>query len=174
MKSLTGAHDAQEIVEGWLDQLGFKHDSVEEEMDGYSWVLSIVNPVDEHFQVGWMDEWGALQIQAALEIGELQQKAFLLMSASDKLMFLDDVSARLANLALEDLIFPAEGEEAERAPEEITPANTPPGQIYMAATVLVDKPLYRSDFFAHYLRVRGALRSVSSMFKSMAMLRRWK
>ena len=167
MESFTDGHDSQEIVERWLDRLGFQHHRVESEMEDYPWILGFTNQAGERFQVGWMSKWDALQIQAVLGVEEVQQQAFLLMSAADRLVFLSDVSARVTSMALEDVIIPAETEG------DPTPMDSAPAQVIMAATILVDKPLYCSDFFSHHQRVQGALRSVSYMFGNMALLRKW-
>ena len=168
-EQLTGVNGSEAIVIQWLDRLGFKHTPLE--IEGYPWVLQVTDPVDDVFLVGWQDEWGALQVQANLELDEAHQQAYLLMSAADKATFLSSIGADLGRMALDHAIIPKATDEDEPAP---TPMNSPPASVIIIDTLLVDRSRYCSDFFSLYLRVRGALRLVRHMFGNMALLRQWR
>lgn len=167
-EQLTGAEGSERIVTQWLDRLQLEHVPIKEGVDGYSWVLLVTDSSDDRFLVGWRQEWGALQTQTELGLEKPHQDAYLMLSATDKLVFLSSLGASLSKMALEHSVVPRVSEG-----EEIEPMNTPPEKIIIFDTLLVDRPRYCSDFLSRYLRVRGARSVAGHMVNRMAMLRRW-
>ena len=169
MESLTGAEGSQETVTQWLDRLDIQHQVAESKSEGYSWVLRATNSDGEVFFIGWMNEWGGLQVQATVSTEELHRQMFLMMSATDKVAFLADLSILIGTQRLDYSIVPhTEGDQ-----EEVTVQDSAPASVWMSGTMLVDRPMYCSDFLSHFLRVQSALRSVVHTFSKMALLRRW-
>ena len=166
---LTGVEDSEAIVAQWLDRLGFEHSRLDSE--GYSWVLRFEDSDGDVFLIGWLDDWGgALRVQANLGVDNTHGQAFLMMSTSDRLVFLSSMGATLSGMELDHTIAPRVEEGDDATP---TPMNSPPASITISDTLLVDRSRYCSDFFSRYLRTRGALYSVRHMLTSMALLRRW-
>ena len=168
MEPLVGVEGSQEIVTQWLDRLDFQCETVEKS-EGFSWVLRAVNADEEVFFIGWLDGWEGVRIQASVQPSEVHRKMFLMMSATDKVAFLADLSILFSAQRLEYAIHPhTEGDE-----EEVSPTDAAPGNAWMAGTMLVDRPMYCSDFLSVFLRVQAAVRLTIHTFSKMALHRRW-
>ena len=167
-EQLIGPENAQAIVIQWLDHLGFDHDHLDETPDGYSWTQRFTDANGIVYFVGWYTKWNSLQIQVDLAVNEISQAAFLMMSANDRVAFLSSIVVATSNMAVECSIVP------KHADNEDPDIDTPPQSITAITSILVDRPRYCSDFYAHFLRIQGSFKSMQSMITNMTLSRQWK
>lgn len=173
--------DKQAVVQAWLDRFEVSHRLAEEPHDDesehpYSWALEAKTADEDVFLVAWLPSMGALQVQYPFGVHQGIRSVFDMMSTMDRLVFLSDVAAVFFAKGLD---YKMETEDVDDSGEEedVTARDggsaLAPTRVAVQGTLVVDGPVSRKDFFAHYRLVIGTGHVAATMFNKLGMLRRW-
>ena len=170
------AERAQVVVRAWLERFGYSAED-SDPGDNHSWSLLAhsLNEAPDSFVVGWLPAWNALQVQIVVGVTDATQLAFKMMSPASQMAFVSDVSSCLNDKYLDFGFIGPENATITQASRSDDGVHSfpPPQKVIMVGRVIVDRPVYRSDFFVLYRRVAAAARNVSHMFDKMGVRRRW-
>lgn len=157
----------REIVEQWLDSLGFTHEQRDATSD-QEWGIAATDDTGFATNIFWRKPpANGILLLAEMAFPVVYQQAFTLMGVADRLLFLGDVGRCLHAHGVNHALLTEDKDDNE---EDGLP---PPKGINIFVNVLADDGISRPIFFYRYNLIRAKAQEVALLFQRMALLRRW-
>ena len=142
--------DKREVVKQWLDSFGFTYAQCDTIAPDQEWGIATKDDSDFTIKVFWnVPPLNSILVVAEITFPDLYQQAFTFMGATDRILFLGDISRCLHAQRVGHVLL---GEAKE---DDNDDSLAPPKGINIYINVLADEGISRPGFFKRYFLIRS-------------------